>query len=270
MNSVSTCSQFIPTLRTVLGLRTIRLAILSIGSFMTLNPFLLVATAIYALWYHKNISGEFETARRRIAHEGALRYLLQWPAPSVVTYQLQPVSLGCMYHKASTNKSYFDPIYRHPSGGVLYLGALPCADHLQAMQQLGVQKVVSLVEPWEYCVSLSDVVQPGDWGTQGMQFAHFPSRDHEVVTGEILQQASRSVVDALQSGQSVYVHCRFGCGRSACIVIATLLQLLTIAGPTQWVQEVFNMMKLARPQIKLTLAQFDSVVQWYNPQSSVC
>jgi protein-tyrosine phosphatase len=108
-------------------------------------------------------------------------------------------------------------ILTRPRGGD-WLG-----DETRAWREAGVDVVVSLLEPEEE----AQLVLAGEAAAaaaSGVEFRPFPIPDRGVPTSrESVAALARGIVDALESGRSVGVHCRQGIGRSALIVGGVLV-----------------------------------------------
>lgn len=85
-------------------------------------------------------------------------------------------------------------------------------------------------------------------------YRSLPVLDAMPPTGEQLRSAVEWINEGLTAGP-VYVHCAFGHGRSACVVIAWLLA----AGEVTTVEEGERRLKTLRPGVRLTRAQADAL-----------
>jgi protein-tyrosine phosphatase len=110
------------------------------------------------------------------------------------------------------------------------LGILPrprggdwLSDETSAWREAGIDMVVSLLEPEEE----AQLVLEGEAAAaaaNGVDFRPFPIPDRGVpASREALAELASDIVDALDMGKSVAVHCRQGIGRSGMIVGGVLV-----------------------------------------------
>jgi protein-tyrosine phosphatase len=110
------------------------------------------------------------------------------------------------------------------------LGILPrprggdwLGDETAAWRAAGIDVVVSLLEPEEE----AQLVLAGEAAaaaTNGIEFRAFPIPDRGVpASSESVAQLADDIVDALDAGNNVAVHCRQGIGRSGMIVGGVLV-----------------------------------------------
>lgn len=110
------------------------------------------------------------------------------------------------------------------------LGILPrprggewLADETTAWREAGIDVVVSLLEPDEE----AQLVLEGEAAAaaaSGVEFRPFPLPDRGVpASRESVADLASGIVDALETGRNVAVHCRQGIGRSALIVGGVLV-----------------------------------------------
>ncbi len=99
----------------------------------------------------------------------------------------------------------------------LAVGAMPCKDeHLRLLRECGVGAVLNLCA--EYC-DLSDIEK-----THGFQVHFLPIDDHDVPDPDRLEQALDWIEERLDAGAKVYIHCRFGMGRTGTVLYCLLLR----------------------------------------------
>lgn len=110
------------------------------------------------------------------------------------------------------------------------LGILPrprggdwLGDETKAWREVRIDVVVSLLEPGEQ-VQLALEGEAAAATASGVEFRPFPIPDRGVPASQesVAKLASR-IVEALETGRNVAVHCRQGIGRSALIVGAVLV-----------------------------------------------
>jgi protein-tyrosine phosphatase len=108
-------------------------------------------------------------------------------------------------------------ILPRPRGGD-WLGA-----ETTAWREAGIDVVVSLLEPEEEAqLVLEDEAAAAT--ASGVEFRPFPIPDRGVPTSrESVANLAKGIVDALETGRNVAVHCRQGIGRSALIVGGVLV-----------------------------------------------
>lgn len=108
-------------------------------------------------------------------------------------------------------------ILARPRGGD-WLG-----DETNAWREAGIDVVLSLLEPGEE----AQLVLQGEAAAaaaSGVEFRSFPIPDRGVPASQkSVAKLANEIVDALQMGRNVAVHCRQGIGRSALIVGAVLV-----------------------------------------------
>jgi len=110
------------------------------------------------------------------------------------------------------------------------LGILPrprggdwLGDETRAWRETGIDVVVSLLEREEEAqLALEDEASAA--AASGIEFRPFPIPDRGVpASHESVAELASGIVDALERGKNVAVHCRQGIGRSAIIVGAVLV-----------------------------------------------
>ena len=96
-------------------------------------------------------------------------------------------------------------------------------DETAAWREAGVDMVVSLLEP-EEAAQLVLESEAAAAAASGVVFRPFPIPDRGVPTSrESVAELASEIVDALEEGRSVAVHCRQGIGRSGLIVGGVLV-----------------------------------------------
>ncbi|MBI5274523.1 MAG: dual specificity protein phosphatase family protein [Chlamydiales bacterium] len=130
----------------------------------------------------------------------------------------------------------------------IYLGAIPFTnrDHLSQLQDLGIQHVLSCIEPFETKRSLfGSPVSKQKWEQAGMHRMELPIEDFTIPSLEQLHLGSDFIHEAVQHGP-VYVHCKAGRGRSASMIAAYLIKYHHME-----VDEAVKIIKKNRPIVKL-------------------
>lgn len=97
------------------------------------------------------------------------------------------------------------------------------ADETKSWREAGIDSVVSLLERDEQAqLDLEGEAQAA--AASGVEFASFPIPDRGIpASDESAAELVNNVVDALDRGRSVAIHCRQGIGRSALIAGAVLV-----------------------------------------------
>ena len=117
------------------------------------------------------------------------------------------------------------------------LGILPrprggdwLGDEMTAWRESGIDVVVSLLEPEEE-VQLVLEGEAAAAAASGIDFRPFPIPDRGVpASRESVAELASEIVDALEAGRNVAVHCRQGIGRSGVIVGGVLIAAGTDLG----------------------------------------
>ena len=96
-------------------------------------------------------------------------------------------------------------------------------DEIAAWREAGIDMVVSLLEPEEEA-QLALEGEAAAAGARGIDFRSFPVPDRGVpASRESVAQLADKVIEALDTGRNVAVHCRQGIGRSGMIVGGVLV-----------------------------------------------
>ena len=115
---------------------------------------------------------------------------------------------------------------------------------MEKIKQLGVTKVLSLVEDFELEDGwVNKPVKTSDWRLAGLEVKHIKAEDYLPLKPEEITEGVAYLAQALEEGHTVYVHCKAGRGRSATIVIAYLMQYQGIT-----LDEAIAFVKELRPQ----------------------
>lgn len=151
-----------------------------------------------------------------------------------------------------SGRHFLDRIVTLENGAVIYLGALPMKKHANWLKEQLCHHIFSMIEEKEYDVSslICDIVYPKDWAKEGFQFHHFPSEDFTPLRLETLKKATETALLILNAGQSIYVHCKAGRGRSSALVAALICLLFD-----KKVEESMQILRSARPQVTLDKEQ---------------
>ncbi|KAB2632438.1 dual specificity protein phosphatase DSP8 [Pyrus ussuriensis x Pyrus communis] len=133
------------------------------------------------------------------------------------------------------------------------LGAVPFPTDVPRLRDVGVGGVITLNEPYETLVPTSL------YHSHGINHLVIPTRDYCFAPS--LSDACRAVdfihENAL-SGQTTYVHCKAGRGRSTTIVICYLVHHKQMTP-----ESAYEYLKSIRPRVLLASAQWQAVQEYY-------
>lgn len=144
----------------------------------------------------------------------------------------------------------------------IYLGALPLKNkgHLQAIADLGVTHVLSVVEDFEMEDGwFNSPVTAEDWKAYGIAFENIPAVDFSPLSHSEIETGVDYLARMLGEGHTVYVHCKAGRGRSATIVIVYLMQFENLS-----FDDAFALVKEQRPQINLNDYQRQAIFDYFG------
>lgn len=177
-----------------------------------------------------------------------------------------PKSLFCWVSRASIQcQAVLRPrkwAYWTKLSDQIYLGAIPLKNwnHVEKISALGVNAILSIIEEHELKNQpFAKPVKTDDWEKRKMQVLKISSPDLEPVELKKMAQAVQFVLEQVQSGNQVYIHCTAGRGRSASVAVCTLAKLLGIS-PEQSIQ----LIKSKRPQLSLNKKQVEAIHQCYQ------
>jgi atypical dual specificity phosphatase len=169
------------------------------------------------------------------------------------------VSLG--YNLASHHQ-VSQPWWTELEDKKIILGALPFHErkHVERLKSLGVGGVLTLNKPFELQPNLIGTpVQPCDWLLNNVESLHIPTPDFCPPSPEEIKLGIEFMKKIINSGKSVYVHCKAGRGRS---VVAVVCYLMEIDNMT--VEEAIDYVKKRRPQINMGKIQQNICYSYYN------
>lgn len=134
----------------------------------------------------------------------------------------------------------------------LILGRLPLESHGDGKKLSEIADVViSIIEPFEAKTRglLFSPLEPESFAKYGLVRETIPFPDLTALEIDIVKQGVALIQKYREEGKRVYVHCKSGQGRSACLVAAYLLQ----KNPYRLsVDEVALKIRQKRPQITLS------------------
>ncbi len=116
----------------------------------------------------------------------------------------------------------------HPITPQLVLGGIPLENkaHAVEIQTLGVGAVCAIIEDFEADLEtfMSVPVKESKWSEKGIAYRRFSCPDMTAPSLELIEDAIRWIHERTQEGKKVYIHCKAGRGRSALILICTLIR----------------------------------------------
>ncbi|KAL2642984.1 hypothetical protein R1flu_010571 [Riccia fluitans] len=145
---------------------------------------------------------------------------------------------------------WWDQIHQY-----LLLGAVPFPGDVPRLKSLGVQGVVTLNESYE------TLVPTALYQKHGINHLVIPTRDYLFAPslGDI-RRAVAFIHEHVQRGETTYVHCKAGRGRSTTVVLCYLVEHLGMT-PV----DAFQFVRSKRPRVLLATAQWQAV-QEYSKQ----
>lgn len=145
----------------------------------------------------------------------------------------------------------------------IYLGGLPLINKgdSQKIPALGVTRVLSMVENFEIEDGWlgNKPVKPADWEAQQIQVKRIQAVDYYPVTNDEIREGVQYLTEMVADGQTIYVHCKAGRGRSATIVVAYLMQQEGLS-----LDDAIAHVKKQRPQINLNAGQRKAIADYFN------
>lgn len=144
----------------------------------------------------------------------------------------------------------------------LFLGAIPLKNqgHLEEITNLGVTSILSVVENFELEDGWFNVpVKVEDWKERGITVLQIEAADFYPLQQAEIEQGINHLADMLDSGETVYVHCKAGRGRSASIVIAYLMKFHAFS-----FEEAYQLVYEQRPHINLNEQQRKAIFTYFN------
>ncbi|KAI4311645.1 hypothetical protein MLD38_036524 [Melastoma candidum] len=145
----------------------------------------------------------------------------------------------------------------------ILLGAVPFPADVPCLKELGVKGVITLNEPYE------TLVPTALYKAYDINHLVIPTRDYCFAPSlHDISLAVDFIHENVSCGQSTYVHCKAGRGRSTTIVICYLVQHKEMTP-----HEAYDYLKSIRPRVLLASAQWQAVQQFYllkMKNSSIC
>lgn len=135
------------------------------------------------------------------------------------------------------------------------MGGRPLAMHVPALTEHGVHSVVNMT--CEYAGPQKT------FAASGIVQLRLPTLDFTEPSVEDLIKGIRFIQERLvaEDGGRVYVHCKAGRARAACMVLCTLIAMEGMEG-----KEAFQAMKDKRPVVEKILLTYSSVQAFSSPE----
>lgn len=136
----------------------------------------------------------------------------------------------------------------------ILLGAVPFPSDVPRLKELGVEGVITLNEPYETLVPSSL------YNAHGIEHLVIPTRDYCFAPSlsDICQAVEFIHVNA-SYGNTTYVHCKAGRGRSTTIVLCYLVQHKQMMPDA-----AYDYVKSIRPRVRLASTQWQAVLEYYH------
>ena len=145
----------------------------------------------------------------------------------------------------------------------LLIGAYPLdADDVQTLAQVGVQRVLNLVEEDEYELGQRDQVEAA-LARAGIAEVRMQLIDYGHLPAPSLEAAVQQVVDWLRSDQRAYVHCRAGWQRSAAVAAG----VVAIRDGIE-IEAALDQVRSRKPSANPLPHQRDDLLTWWQERSA--
>ncbi|KAK8484486.1 hypothetical protein V6N12_024972 [Hibiscus sabdariffa] len=135
----------------------------------------------------------------------------------------------------------------------ILLGAVPFPTDVPRLKEIGVGGVITLNEPYETLVPTSL------YHNHGINHLVIPTRDYCFAPSlTSICQAIDFIHSNVSRGQTTYVHCKAGRGRSTTVVLCYLVcyKHMTPVGAYEYVKSI-------RPRVRLASSQWQAVEEFY-------
>lgn len=142
----------------------------------------------------------------------------------------------------------------------IYLGAMPLKnwDHLNKIHELGIKAILSVNEDHELEDQfLAKPVKSFDWKDRNIKYLKIATPDLEPIETSKLAMAVDFVVQQVDLGNRVYIHCTAGRGRSASVAICSLVKIKGYS-----LEKSIALVKQCRPQIMLSNNQIKAIHEY--------
>ncbi|MBA0616824.1 hypothetical protein E1A91_D11G028200v1 [Gossypium mustelinum] len=135
----------------------------------------------------------------------------------------------------------------------ILLGAVPFPTDVPRLKENGVRGVITLNEPYETLVPTSL------YHNYGINHLVIPTRDYYFAPSlTSICQAIDFIHRNVSLGQTTYVHCKAGRGRSTTIVLCYLVYYKQMTPVS-----AYDYVKLIRPRVRLAASQWQAVEEFY-------
>ncbi|KAJ8748123.1 hypothetical protein K2173_012778 [Erythroxylum novogranatense] len=152
-------------------------------------------------------------------------------------------------NKLQTEFRWWDRVHE-----LILLGAVPFPSDVPRLKELGVRGVITLNEPYETLVSTSL------YQAHGIDHLVIPTRDYCFAPSlSDIIQAVDFIHENVLHGQSTYVHCKAGRGRSTTIVLCYLVHHNRMTPGA-----AFDYVRSIRPRVLLASAQWKAVQEYFQ------
>jgi len=150
------------------------------------------------------------------------------PHAKVSFGQMAAFKLSAMQRTMGLRGDNYNEVHRdEETRGRILLGHLPnksIGDLETLRNKENVTAIVSINEPWErYDFGSSKPVRPDELKSNNIDYLPIQAKDHVRLTTDQLDAAAEFINRKVADGETVYVHCRAGVGRSAMGVAAALI-----------------------------------------------
>lgn len=158
---------------------------------------------------------------------------------------------------------WFERFGRAEVADGLVIGAYPLDyDDVAALMAEGVTSVVNLCEDGEYEPGERDVLSAA-LAAGAISETRIPSLDHGNLLPGALEMASSAVLEHLNSGDRVYLHCRAGWQRSAAVGAAALARRDDLD-----VDEALGAIKSRKPSCDPLPHQIEDLRRWWRARQA--
>jgi protein-tyrosine phosphatase len=212
-------------------------AILGVSITTALIGLNLIAYALASKKTRQMVAFEFTAARLLLLESKIVQWLFK-----VKTYDQIPLDIPGLVLEDTNSAS---------RGAKLFLGALPNQYGFeQGLRDLGEKGAVfSVNEAFELApLGLSLPFTTNDWQKKGIEHSGMIAFDHELLTPEQMDFAADQIHKWVQQGNTIFVHCRGGVGRSATVIAAYLMKYAFRNGERLSLEEICALIKKYRPR----------------------
>ncbi|KAF3448290.1 hypothetical protein FNV43_RR09003 [Rhamnella rubrinervis] len=191
-------------------------------------------------------AGDSEIGSRKIVVSDAKRVLVGAGARAL----FYPTLLyNVLRNKIQTEFRWWDKVDEF-----ILLGAVPFPVDVPCLKELGVGGVITLNEPYETLVPTSL------YHAYGIDHLVLPTRDYCFAPSlSDICHAVDFIHENASCGQTTYVHCKAGRGRSTTIVICYLVQHKNMTPDC-----AYDYVKSIRPRVLLASSQWQAVQDYYH------